>query len=41
MWCLFKGVIGCDVHFYKLLELKCVLCTQPPYNDKDPPSAFF
>ncbi len=22
---LFKGVIGCDMHFYKLFELKCVL----------------
>ncbi len=39
----FKGVIQCYIHFYKLLELKCVLavCTQPPYNDKNPPSVFF
>ncbi len=38
-----KGVIGCDMHFYKLFEHKCMLavCTQPPYNDKNPPSVFF
>ncbi len=31
------------MHFYNWFELKCVLavCTQPPYNDKDPPSVFF
>ncbi len=22
---MFIGVIGCDMHFYKLFELKCVL----------------
>ncbi len=42
---LFKGVIGCasEMHFYMLFEHKCVLavCTQPPYNDKNPPSVFF
>ncbi len=39
----YKGVIGCDMHFYKLFELKCVLavCTQTPYSNKDPPSVFF
>ncbi len=31
------------MHFYKLFELKCVLavCTQPPYNDKDPVFFFY
>ncbi len=35
----FKGVFGCDMHFYKLFELKCVFAvgSQPPCNDKDPP----
>ncbi len=31
------------IHFYMLFELKCVfgsVCTQPPYNDKNTPSAF-
>ncbi len=29
----YKGVIGCDMHFYKLFELKCVfgsVCTHHP-----------
>ncbi len=40
--CWLKGVIGCDMHFYKLFELKCLgsVCTQPPYNDNGPPSVF-
>ncbi len=39
---ILKGAIV-KGHFYKLFELKCVLavCTQPPYNDTNPPSVFF
>ncbi len=30
------------MHYYKFFELKCVCqCTQPPYNDKNPPSCYF
>ncbi len=40
----FKGVIGYKTHFYMLLNIKCCVgsvCTQPPYNDKNPPSGIF
>ncbi len=34
-----KGQLLCKIHFY-LFEHKCVLavCTQPPYNYKNPPA---
>ncbi len=39
----FKGDIRCKILFYMVWTKMCVrsACTQPPYNDKNPPSAFF
>ncbi len=38
-----KGHLLDKIHFYMLSEQMCVgsVCTQPPYNDKNPPASFF
>ncbi len=47
-WCIWlkhilKRSSNAKFTFYMLFEQKCVLavCTQPPYNDKNPPSVIF
>ncbi len=39
----FKGVIGCKIHFYYVVWTEMCLgsvCTQPHYNDNNPPGVF-
>jgi len=41
--CHLKRHLVCKIHFYMVFEQMCVgnVCTQPPYNDKNPPNVFF